>query len=112
MDGIAHKFEYSLLTADGNVVTSAGLELAGETLSLDGLLNSNAAYDVQRLEENQGLSTSCDWGYYAKQLAGTSFKWFKVWVRWNADEDNYDYYLKANTGEVFSHATPYVGIVH
>lgn len=112
IDSIARDFNSTHPTKDGSVVSIAGLELAGEAQGLDGVLNSSAAYEVQRLEEKQGLSSSGDWGYYAKLLANTRPQWFKVWVRWNAGEDNYDYYLKANAGEVFSHATPYVGIVH
>jgi len=112
IDGIARDFDLSYLIMEGSIVSIAGLELAGEAQGLDGVLNNDAAYKVQRLEETQGLSSSGDWGYYAKQLANTHFQWFKVWVRWNAGEDSYDYYLKANAGEVFSHATPYVGVVH
>lgn len=109
LDKIANDLDWKLLEKDGSIVSNAGRKLIGEVEGLEGILNSNSAYEVRRLEIEQGLSSSGDWGYYAKQLTSMPSQWLKVWVRWNAEEANYDYYLKADVGEVFSHATPYVG---
>lgn len=109
LDNIANDFHLGFVLKDGNIVRNVGRKLIGEVEGLEGILNSNSAYEVRCLEIEQGLSSSGDWGYYAKQLTSTPSQWLKVWVRWNAEEANYDYYLKADVGEVFSHATPYVG---
>lgn len=111
LDNIANNLNFRLLKKDSNIVSKSGWKLMGEVEGLAGILNSDAAYEVRRLEIEQGLSSSGDWGYYAKQLISTPSQWLKVWVRWNAEEASYDYYLKADAGEVFSHATPYVGTV-
>ena len=52
-----------------------------------------------------------DWGYYAKQVAGSAGQMLKVWIRWNAETSIYDYYLESNSGSLFNHDTPYVGTV-
>ena len=82
------------------------MELEGEVRDLAGVLNNDAAYRVRLLEGEQVASSSGDWGYYAKQVANTPSQWFKAWVRWNFAELIYDYYLEADAGDIFSHATP------
>ena len=111
LDTIANDFHAGFLLKNGSIVSQDGLKLAGEVRDLEGALSNDAAYSVRLLEEAHGLSAYGDWGYYAKEVATASFQWLKVWVRWNQAEAIYDYYLKADVGEVFSHATPYVGVV-
>ncbi len=88
-----------------------GLELEGEVQDLAGVLNPSAAYDV-RVLEMQSSPSEGEWGYYAKQVMGKSGGLLKAWVRWNIQAAIYDCYLEADAGEVFDHATPYVGTLY
>ena len=92
-----------------SVCSTFGFTLTGEVRDLAGVLNSNASYLVQRMEEALNVSSVGDWGYYAGQVSGTPNQWFKVWVRWNLKAATYEYYLEAEAGTVFDHATPYFG---
>lgn len=98
-------------TMDG-IGGNMGLQLEGEVQDLAGILNNDAAYDVKMIENAKGITSDGDWGYYAKQIAGAPSQLLKAWVRWNAKEAIYDYYLDAGAGEVFDHATPYVGTLY
>ena len=104
-------------SADVNAVLDAvgrnrGLDLEGEVQDLAGVLNPTAAYDVGTLENVQGLLSEGDWGYYAKPVKRRPGELLKAWVRWNVLEAIYDYYLESDAGEVFDHATPYVGAIY
>jgi len=99
------------MTMDG-IGGDMGLQLEGEVQDLAGVLNEDAAYDVKMIENAQGITSNGDWGYYAKQLAGAPGQLLKAWVRWNAQEAIYDYYLDAGADDIFEHATPYVGTVY
>ncbi len=83
--------------------------VTGEVRDLAGVLNNYASYQVQRMEEAQVIPSIGDWGYYAAQVLNTPSMWFKAWVRWNLKAAVYDYYLEAEAGTVFDHATPYLG---
>jgi len=91
------------------IAGSRGLELEGEVQDLAGVLNPDAAYAVRGLENRQGSLSAGEWGYYAKQVKRKPGEMLKAWVRWNIQEASYDCYLEADAGEVFDHATPYVG---
>jgi len=95
-------------TLDG-VGSNLFLQLQGEVQDLAGVLNTDAAYRVKAMENVKGITSEGDWGYYAKQLAGSSGQFIKVWIRWNTQKMIFDYSLDADAGEVFSHAAPYVG---
>lgn len=89
-----------------------GVQLEGEVQDLAGVLNLDAAYAVGAVENARNVAVDGDWGYYAKQLARQPGQLLKFWVRWNGQEAVYDYYLEADPGEVFDHATPYIGTLH
>ena len=99
------------LTLEG-ISATFGITLTGEVRDLAGVLNSNANYAVQRMEEAANIPSAGDWGYYARRVADAPSQWFKVWVRWNLETAVYDYYLEAEAGTVFDHATPYVGTLY
>lgn len=46
-----------------------GFTLTGEVRGLAGVLNSNANYAVQRMEESLNIPSAGDWGYYAGQVS-------------------------------------------
>jgi len=89
-----------------------GFTLTGEVRDLAGVLNSNASYAVQRMEEALNIPSAGDWGYHAGQVSNAPSRWFKVWVRWNLETAIYDYYLEAEAGTVFDHVTPYLGTLY
>ena len=89
-----------------------GVQLEGEVRDLAGVLNPDAAYAVRQIENARGSTVEGDWGYYAKPLARQPGKLLKSWVRWNGQEAVYDYYLEADAGKIFDHATPYVGTLY
>ncbi len=95
-----------------SIGNALGFLLEGEVKDLTGVLNSNAAFAVKMMEDTKRIDSDGDWGYYAKQLAGTSGQWLKVWARWNAKDAIYDYYLDTDSGVIFDHPVPYVGTVY
>ena len=97
-------------TMDG-IGTDLGVQLEGQVVDLTGVLNNNASLIVKNVEAEMNISGATDWGYYAKQLAGAPSQFLKAWVRWNAEEAIFDYYIDADAGDLFDHETPSVGNV-
>ena len=98
-------------TLDG-IAADMRLSLEGEVQDLAGVLNNDAKYEVNIAQRAQGITAEGDWGYYAKQVASLSGQFLKAWIRWNIEHVCYDYYLDADAGTVFDHATPYVGTIY
>ena len=88
------------------------LDLEGEVVDLSGVLNEQAKFIVRGLEGDKNTLGAGEWNYLAKQVAGTPGSFVKAWVRWNEQLEIFDYYLDADAGDVFEHATPNVGSVN